>query len=116
MTEESKPVMFLGRHRTGLTRYNAAFYMRVVRTLLRCGAQDEGMLANRVRENLGSKAWNECMDALSEWQIVEFEPARHGRARVVALTAEGKGCAIEYFEDPQFDDRVQPDAERTAAK
>ncbi len=85
MEQQKKPTMFLGRYRTGLTQENVGLYLRVVMTLLRCGKQGEGILANRVRENLGSVAWNECIVRLADWGLVEFEPACHGRARVVAL-------------------------------
>ena len=86
MEQQKKPTMFSGRYRTGLTQENVGLYLRVVMTLLRCESQGEGILANRVRENLGSVAWNECIVRLADWGLVEFEPACHGRARVVALS------------------------------
>jgi hypothetical protein len=96
---QTKPMMFLGQYRTGLTRENAALHVRVVRTLLRSGRQGEGMLANRLRENLGSDSWNECVRLLAQWHLIEFEPARTGRARIVALTEHAKQCCIEFGED-----------------
>jgi len=111
MTEQRKAVMFLGIYRTGLTQESIGLYSRVVRTLLRCGNQGEGALANRVRENLGSIAWNECIGKLGEWGVVEFEPARTGRARVVALTASGKQCAIECSDEASGDEQPQPAAQ-----
>jgi hypothetical protein len=111
MTEQSKAVMFSGIYRTGLTRESVGLYSRVVRTLLRCGKQGEGALANRVRENLGSNAWNDCISHLALWGVVEFEPARTGRARVVALTASGKQCAIECSDEASGDEQPQPAAQ-----
>jgi hypothetical protein len=111
MTELSKSVRFLGCYRTGVTQGSVGLYSRVVKTLLRCGKQGEGSLANRVRENLGSAVWNECIGRLAEWSLVEFEPARTGRARVVALTALGKQCAIEFSDEATGDEQPQPAAQ-----
>lgn len=99
-TEKKKPVMFLGRYRTGLNPEEAKLYDRVARMLFRCGKQGEGTLSNRVQQNLGSESWNKCMETLAAWGIVEFEPGRTGRARVVALTESGKG-AVQFCDEPQ---------------
>ena len=113
MNELRNPVRFLGCYRTGVTRENVGLYLRVAKTLLRCGPQGEGALANRVRENLGSAAWNECMEKLAAWGIVEFEPARTGRARIVGLTEAGKG-AVEFTDE--IPDSDAQEAEGSLAK
>lgn len=113
MNDQRKAVKFLGQYRSGLKREDVGLYYGVVKTLLRCGRQGEGILANRLREHLGSEKWNSCINRLSEWQLVEFEPARHGRARVVALTAQGQGCGIE-FNDEQGGNEQPQNAEHQA--
>lgn len=106
---QNKTIMFLGQYRTGLARQDAKWYDRVVRALYRSGRMGEGALANRVQKNLGSEPWNQCMERLSAWGIVEFEPARTGRARTVALTASGQG-AVQFNDDPYGDEGAQETA------
>ena len=107
--EKQQSVMFLGRYRSGLTSENVELYARVVGVLYRNGKQGEGALANRVQKNLGSDEWNECVERLAAWGVVEFEPARHGRARVVSLTVSGKG-EFEFCSP----DNIYQCAQRTA--